>query len=436
MKRMVLLAALAAATVAPAGWWRTYGGEGYDAGYCIQVTENDNYIICGYKFSESWLIKLDTSGNIIWQNFYNGTGTGGRWVEETSMGEFIVTGMPDLLKTTSIGDSMWAYDYGIWSQCVDITTDGGYILTGSYGYGDSLALIRTDVNGIEQWSKGYLIAGWNLARGFFVRQTTDGGYIIAGEVGYVTNVLASQPFDSSSPLILKTDSLGNKEWQIVGRNGEATCVRQTDDSGYIVTGTFGLLRLDSLGDTLWFQPYGGYSVQQTADNGFIVTGSKDIPSRMDDLWLLKTNSSGDSLWSRTYGGRMSDAGYCVQQTNDRGYIIVGETWSFGAGEGDIYLLKTDSLGLLGIKEGPVNESEKTRELICSIGQEIRLAYSDRPQGFHAYIYDAMGCRVGEIHSSATSGTIVWGDGYNAGVYFICAPNKLNQTSTAKVVLVR
>ncbi|MFQ5868905.1 MAG: hypothetical protein ACE5JC_03275, partial [Candidatus Zixiibacteriota bacterium] len=105
------------------------------------------------------------------------------------------------------------------------------------------------------------------------------------------------------------------------------------------------------GDTLWTRAYGGsgydrgYSVQQTSDGGYIIAGYTESFGAGDyDVYLLKTDSSGDTLWTRTYGGSDWDRGYCIQQTSDGGYIITGESWSFGAGYSDVYLLKTDSSG--------------------------------------------------------------------------------------------
>jgi len=104
-------------------------------------------------------------------------------------------------------------------------------------------------------------------------------------------------------------------------------------------------------DTLWTKTYGGtrddeaYSVQQADDGGYIIVGlTESFGAGGYDVWLLKTDSFGDTIWTRTYGGVNDDYGTSVQQTTDGGYIIVGNTASFGAGRGDIWLIKTDSLG--------------------------------------------------------------------------------------------
>ena len=141
----------------------------------------------------------------------------------------------------------------------------------------------------------------------------------------------------------------------------AYSVQQTADGGYIVAGytnSFGagdydfyLVKTNSQGDTLWTRTYGGsdddwaYSVQQTADGGYIVAGyTYSFGAGDDDFYLVKTNSQGDTLWTRTYGGSGDDEAYSVQQTADGGYIVAGYTSSFGAGSGDFYLVKTNSQG--------------------------------------------------------------------------------------------
>ena len=133
-----------------------------------------------------------------------------------------------------------------------------------------------------------------------VQQTTDGGYIITGGTGSFGN-------GSSDVWLIKTDSNGNEEWNQ----------------------TFG----GDLGD--W-----GRSVQQTIDGGYIITGDTNY----GDVWLIKTDSNGDEEWNQTFGGESSDYGSSVQQTTDGGYIITGTTESFGNGESDVWLIKTDSEG--------------------------------------------------------------------------------------------
>ena len=85
----------------------------------------------------------------------------------------------------------------------------------------------------------------------------------------------------------------------------------------------------------------GSSVQQTSDGGYIITGETD-----GNVYLIKTDSSGNKTWEKTFGGASYDIGWSVQQTSDGGYIIAGSTFSYGAGAGDVYLIKTDSSGNL------------------------------------------------------------------------------------------
>ena len=87
-------------------------------------------------------------------------------------------------------------------------------------------------------------------------------------------------------------------------------------------------------NTTWTKYYGGtnsdggYSLSQTSDGGYIIAGATASYGNGDyDVYLIKTNSTGDVSWTQTFGGSESDGAYSVRQTLDGGYIIAGYTES-------------------------------------------------------------------------------------------------------------
>jgi len=243
-------------------------------------------------------------------------------------------------------------DYG---YSVQQTTDGGFILTGvtsSYGAGESdVWLLKTDASGTEEWNKTF--GGSDRDAGRSVQQTLDGGFILTG----VTSSYGAGSYDI---WLLKTDASGTEEWSQTYGGSEAdygNSVQQTADGGFILTGvtsSYGagsydiwLLKTDASGTEEWSQTFGGstldggYSVQQTADGGFILTGeTSSYGAGESDVWLIKTDASGTEEWSQTYGG--GGGGYSVQQTLDGGFIMTGDS-SYYVGC-NVWLLKTDASG--------------------------------------------------------------------------------------------
>jgi hypothetical protein len=332
-------------TIACAGWTRLYGGEDDDVGRSVRQTSDGGYIIAGATASYG-----DRFGSL--------------W----------------LLKTDSLGDTLWAHTYGRYEgsflnmgSCVQETHDKGFIITGvtvkanivfSTGYdaemeehlsiGLELAemdlwLVKMDSVGKPKWEKTHGRSG--IAGGEFVNVTSDGGYIVTG---------FHTPSDEEWPgiFLIKTDEKGITEWKETYSSPVPSfgyCTQQTRDGNYITCGVMGedvcIIKSDPAGQIVWTQLYGGRKMdvarylQETTDGGFIMVGETySFGVKKSDIWLLKTDKYGDTLWSRIYGGRLSEFGRTVRQTPDGGYIIAGSTNSFGRGRQDIWLLKTDSLG--------------------------------------------------------------------------------------------
>jgi hypothetical protein len=112
-----------------------------------------------------------------------------------------------------------------------------------------------------------------------------------------------------------------------------------------------LMKLDISLDTIWTKTYGGpmqdygHCVEETSDYGYIIAGRTytTVYPESGDAWVIKTDSNGDTVWTKKYGGDNEDIFYSLVETDD-GYIFAGQTWSYGAGLKDVYVVRTNDNG--------------------------------------------------------------------------------------------
>jgi hypothetical protein len=380
---------------------KKFGGTKDDVGYFVQQTSDSGYIVTGGTESFStgeydidvWLIKTDSTGNIMWDKTFGDTGDDlSNCVKQTSDGGYIITGytcagLSDvwLIKTDSTGNMVWNKTFGgthlDFGQYVQQTTDGGYIITGytySFSGNADVWLIKTDNSGNIVWNRTF--GDFDYDAGMCVQQTSDGGYIIIGTTW-------SFGAGGDDFWLIKTDSTGNMVWNRTygGKKYDlGRCVQQTSDGGYIVTGftgSFGagehdvwLIKTDNAGNMIWNKTFGGAlsdwseCVSLTTDGGYIITGgTRSYGTGESNVWLIKTDNTGNKTWDRTFGGKDFDEGFCVQQTTDKGYIITGEISSYRHGEyeSDVWLIKTD-------KDGNVRSKAVTNSMLLRILERFPL----------------------------------------------------------------
>ena len=188
----------------------------------------------------------------------------------------------------------WNQTYGGYGNdfafSVDEGDDGGYVVAGStdsMGVGIDAWLFKTFPNGTLQWMKNYGGLGYDYAT--CVEQTNDHGYILTGAT-------KSYSLDGCFDMwLVKTDSNGNMLW---------TAARTTNGTEV------------------------ANSVEQTSDGGYIMTGSCDgdpAPIPWSNVLLVKTNGTGYEEWSLSWGGNATDVAYSAVETKDGGFIAAGST---------------------------------------------------------------------------------------------------------------
>ena len=193
----------------------------------------------------------------------------------------------------------------------------------------------------EEWNRTYEMRGITSVESF--QQTADTGYIIAGNM-------------RSNAFVLKTGPTGSEQWNItIGKTNSDDRVKSvlhTLDSGYLIAGSTNdcnnrdcpddvwLIKINTEGIEQWnlTLEVTGYEemvfVQQTTDGGYILIENTDYRTRFSDIWIVKVDSNGNMQWNNTFGGIGQDKASSVRQVPG-GYIIAGQTDSYGAGDSDL-----------------------------------------------------------------------------------------------------
>jgi hypothetical protein len=362
-------------------WQNTIGGSDGDYLYSIAQTTDGGYILGGSSESnisgdktensnggiDYWIVKIDSTGAIQWQNTIGGSGDD---------------------ELCSIVESF----------------DGGFILGGhsqsnisgdktenNNGFADYW-IVKIDSTGAIQWQNN--IGGDNYDWLCSTLQTNDAGYILGGDShSDISGDKIEMSNGSSDFWVVKTDSLGVVQWQntIGGGNFEyLNSISQMPDGGYTLGGfsdsdisgdktensrgglDYWIVKIDSVGVVLWESTFGGNywdrlrSIARTSDGGNIsvgdsystVSGDKTENSMSYDFWVVKTNETGYIQWQNTIGGSAGDVPFCVKQTSEGGYVLGGYSGSNISGDktencigqGDFWIVKiTDKFNLINGK---------------------------------------------------------------------------------------
>ncbi|MBP7713943.1 MAG: T9SS type A sorting domain-containing protein [Bacteroidota bacterium] len=361
-------------------WQKSFGGDSVDILNSIQQTSDGGYILGGnsnslisgdhtepsHGLGDYWVLKLDATGNIQWQNTIGGDFDDDlRYIQQTTDGGYILGGFSEssisgdktensqgnfdywVIKLYPSGNIQWQNTIGgndvDWLQSIQQTIDGGYILGGwsvSDISGDKTEnnhdstlthpdywVVKLDAMGNIQWQN--TIGGNSMDQLTSIQQTADGGYILSGwSYSNISGDKTENSIGVSDYWVVKLDSIGNIQWQntIGGNLHEVSpIIKQTTDGGYIL---------------------GGYS-------GSGISGDKtESNNGGEDYWVLKLDTIGNIQWQNTIGGKFVDQLSSIQQTTDGGYILGGLSMSNISGDktenchglSDYWVLKLDDIG--------------------------------------------------------------------------------------------
>ena len=380
-------------------WQKCLGGTNAEEANSIQQTSDGGYIVAGntlsndgdvsgyHGYSDFWVVKLNSAGNLQWQRTLGGSSLDFAYaVQQTNDGGFIVAGFTEstdgdvlgnhgdkdvwLVKLSAIGTIEWQKCLGGsgWDEASSVrqTSDGGYVVAGQTSSSDGdvsgyhgtidFWVVKLSGIGIIEWEKALGGSLYDIA--YSVKQTPDGGYIVAGESDS-NNGDASGLIGSSDFWVVKLSPAGVVEWQkMLGSTSldRANEICPTNDGGYIVTGLiswgngdvnvhhggfdYWVVKLNPLGEIQWEKTLGGSnqdyarSVQQTRDGGYVIAGytpstDGDVVGNDGgiDVWVVKLTEGGAIQWQKTFGGTQAERAHHIQQTSEEGYIVSGHAKS-------------------------------------------------------------------------------------------------------------
>ena len=289
-------------------WQKTISVEDGCYGTYLQNTSDGGYIITGGTSSSDsiLLVKTDGNGNMQWnQTFKMNEHDIGMCVQQTNDGGFIIAGYTlsfsfedgfnkaVLIKTNNTGMQEWNKTImrGNGSQffSVTLTADNKYLATGftaTYdGYNSTIStlLYKIDADGNEEWNK---TIGPSNSTGTSIQRTVDNGFVIAGVGNYNFSSGGSDNENIIDVLLMKIDANGNEQWNKtydIHQYDVAYFVQQTNDHGYIITGT-------TMSRTTMSTTYDTDEEQHTIE---IRTNY--------DLLLIKTDTNGTLQWEKIFG---------------------------------------------------------------------------------------------------------------------------------------
>ena len=385
-------------------WKKTFGGDECDLLYCIEQTIDGGYVACGITEESDnfyvWLLKLDSMGNEEWSVInkdLNGTvftSSGNEhdlwayYVMQTNDGGYIVSGfsmisveiegvvgwvpLGYLWKVDETGTTEWIErtPYGIEDQSLTwthgiIELEDGYLTVGDKRYYNlefevinmDGFLVKTDTEGKIEWQKTYDTGGFDHL--VALTSTSDGGYLLTGNVN---NIFVSE----GAFWMIKIDEEGNKQWDSLfdGPGFEFSHVRycfQTSDGGYLmcgVTGSYGeggtdiwVIKTDESGNMEWDKTFGGstddycWCMDSTNDGGYLfglVKNIRGLTGTRDDIWIITTDEEGNSKWKFQVEESGIQAPWTVSYTSDGGSVAVGRTANYGSPSSDGFVYKISS----------------------------------------------------------------------------------------------